>query len=158
LNKRDIQPRQRKKHLGKRFFTGEACTPRVDLQMVGNRCSHRAPTRRDDTMCAIRRGGLFILALLAGNLLLTLPAAAQQRDPLKETQDRLRVEEQRLETIVSDALFRSDQIGKNQPRRAVEILREAKAQLETDKEALKPERRESLVRKLTLRIRTWEEV
>ena len=97
------------------------------------------------------------LALLAGGLLLARPVAAGEGDALKETQERLRVEAQRLELLVSDALDRSDKIGKSNPMRAVEILREAKTQIEADKEALKPERRESLSRKIVLALRAWGE-
>ncbi len=97
------------------------------------------------------------LAVLAGSLFLARPVAAGEGDLIKEAQDRLRIEAQRLELLVSDALDRSEKIGKANPQRALEILREAKAQLETDKEALKSERRELLARKIAGAIRAYSE-
>jgi hypothetical protein len=101
-------------------------------------------------LSAIRWGGL---AIVAGPFLLVRPVAAQD---LKDTAERLRVEAQRLELMVADAIKRSDEIGKSNPTRAIQILREAKGQLAADSEALKPERRADLGRKIDNRIRDWE--
>ena len=100
---------------------------------------------------AIRCGSLVILTAF---LVLPRPVAAQELT--KETQEKLRVEAQRLELMVSDAISRSDAIGKADPMRAIAILREAKGQLAADTEALKPERREYLGRKLDLRTKDWD--
>jgi len=80
----------------------------------------RAEERRHDERDAW--GGL---AVLAGSLILARPVAAQ----IKETEDRLRVAAEKLEGIVKDALSRSREIGRNNPMRALEILREAKIYL-----------------------------
>jgi hypothetical protein len=100
---------------------------------------------------AIRYGGL---AALTACLLLQQPVAAQ--DLRKDTEERLRVAAQRLEVMVSDAIERSDKIAKANPSGAIRILREAKSELAADTEALKPERREALGRKIDLRIKSWE--
>jgi hypothetical protein len=105
----------------------------------------------------VSRGGLFGLALLAGGLFPVRPAAAQQPDLLKETQQRLQIEAERLERVVAAALNDSDAVGRTNPMRALAILKEAKSQIEADKEALKPERREALGRKITLAMRAWGE-
>ena len=97
-------------------------------------------------MNAICRGGLFGLAVLAGGLMLARPVAAQ----IKDTADRLRIEAEKLEGIVREAINRADQVGKTQPKRAVEIVDEATAQLSADREALTKERREILLRKLEI--------
>jgi hypothetical protein len=97
------------------------------------------------------------LVLLTGGLILARPVAAQEPDLLKETQQRLKVEAERLEGVVADAIRTSDNIGRTQPTRAIAILKDAMAHLEADKEALKPERREVLARKLTLTLRAWSE-
>src|SRR5260370_23415210 len=99
----------------------------------------------------IRWGGL---AILAGGFLVLRPVAAQELS--KDTQERQRVEAQRLEVMVSDALSRSEEIGQSDPMKAVRILREAKGQLAADTDGLKPERREALGRKIDLRIKAWD--
>jgi hypothetical protein len=123
----------------------------VEWERVSSPISNQ---REDNMTSAMCRCGLAILAI---NLFLVRPVAAGEGDLIKETQERLRVESQRLEVMVSDAILRSDQIGKSQPSRAIEILREAKGQVDADKESLKPERREALLRKISLAMNAWGE-
>ncbi len=59
--------------------------------------------------------------------------------------------------MTADALRISLDIGVKSPSRALEILRDAKAQLEADKDSLKPERRESLLRQIKGACRAYEE-
>ena len=87
-------------------------------------------------MSLIRSGGLCLICVLGG-LLLAQPLTAQDPDLLKNTQDRLRIEADRLEAVVREAIQRADQVGRTQPQMAVTILRQAVGEIEADKDALK---------------------
>jgi len=102
----------------------------------------------------IRRFSLPALLLL----LIGTVAAQQPGDLLKQAEEKKRIEAQRLERIYADAIRNGDLIGKTNPQRAVQVLREALAELNQDTEALKAERRAEMVRKLTKDIESWNQL
>jgi hypothetical protein len=90
---------------------------------------------------------------LAAALVVASPIAAQ--DVLKDTQEQLKVEAQRLEKAVRDAEREAGQLGKTRPSEAVDVLKAVLTKLEDDT-ALPKDKRDALKRRLTNSIRAYE--
>ena len=99
----------------------------------------------------------FGLAILAAVSFLTPLVSGEEEPVQKEEQERLRAKALVLELLSNDAIIRADAVGKTNPMQAVEILNQAMDRINADKEALKPERRTALLRRLTLVSRAWSE-
>jgi hypothetical protein len=100
---------------------------------------------------AIRRCGLpALLLVLVGTV-----AAQPPGEVLKKSEDARKIEAQKLEIQFSDAIRQADSIGRSNPRQAVQVLQDATAAISADTEALTPERRAAMLRKLELDRKAW---
>jgi len=96
-----------------------------------------------------------ILRTLPALLLLVGAVVAQPPGDLKRAAEEKQVAAQRLERIFADAVRDADMLGRTQPQRAVQILREANTEIAADTGALTEDRRKVMLRKIEVDLRAW---